>query len=93
MRVPELKAENDRIELDQITVMVKYIHQTFKDAYGEAPDVNDWDACRVRDEMECLFSPDEFTRLFQTEFGRGVLVGAWIYEFIMGEDYDEELDA
>lgn len=92
MQVPDLRTKNDRIELDQISILLNYIHILFKDGLGEAPDPNDWDSMRIRKEFEEIFSPEEFTRLFQTEFGRGVLIGAWVNRFIMGvEDEDTEM--
>lgn len=96
MKRPKLTARLDKIELDQVSVLIDIIHATFKDAFGTYPDPNDWDSLRIQAELSDLFTPDEFNRLFASEVGRGVIVGAWITEYIMTDDdtadlYDDEI--
>lgn len=80
----------DQIELDQITILVEYIQTTFVDYFGVDANVNAWDTVRIKNEFEEIFDADAFQRLFSTEFGRGVLVGAWAEAFIFSEEEASE---
>jgi hypothetical protein len=81
---------NDQIELDQISILVEYIQKVFVDHFGFDFDVNLWDSKRIQGEFAEIFTPEEFTRLMQTEFGRGVLVGTWVNEYILGQELIED---
>jgi len=92
-KLPDLRPEMTDIELDQISLLVEKIQKAFVDAFGWDGDLNLWDAVRIKQEMEDLFTPKEFNRLMQTEFGRGIAVGAWIQAFVLNmgdEDAFEE---
>jgi hypothetical protein len=92
MTKPRLMIENDKIELDQVSLLVEYIHKAFSAAYGESPDVNDWNAVNIQRELSELFSVTAFNSLFATEFGKGVIVGAWVQEFILSDMLGEQRD-
>ena len=87
---PKLLPYLERIQLDRITALVVYIQEVFDDAFGAEADINEWDAVRIQEEFTNLFTPAEFERLYSTEFGKGVLIGAWIQAYIMGETIDEQ---
>ena len=84
-----LSPELDKIELDQISMLVTHIERVFKDYYDTEIGVNEWDSIRIQEEFSSLFSPREFTRLLQTEIGRGIVIGAWINEFVLGRIGEE----
>jgi hypothetical protein len=75
--------------LDQISLLVEEIHKVFTSVYGVAADPNEWDSCRIREEMEDCFTAHEFNRLFSTELGRGILVGVWTERWVMNDDETE----
>jgi hypothetical protein len=73
-------------------MLIKNIQEVFTQAYGAAADIEDWDAVRLRTEFEDCFTPGEFNRLFDSEFGRGVIIGCWVERFIIGKESEGEED-
>jgi hypothetical protein len=87
--IPDLRAEMDKIELDQITILVGHIQTVFSEVYDYDGDINQWDTLNIQDEFSQLFTPQEFTRLMGTEMGKGILIGSWINEFVLGRIGEE----
>lgn len=87
----KLTVENTQIELDQVTILVAYIQSAFVDSFGIDADINEWDSSRIQAELAEIFSPGEFQRLFMSDFGRGVIVGAWMHAYILGSEEEDEI--
>jgi hypothetical protein len=90
----KLNSQSDQIELDRVTILIAYFQRAFESTFGDSPDINEWDAVRIRLELSQIFEPNVFDNLFETEFGKGIIVGAWVQEFILTqqlEDRDDDL--
>ena len=90
MLIPDLRADFDKIELDHVTLLVKEMQEKFIDYYGEDFDIELWDVVRIREEFSSIFTPKGFNLLYQTQFGKGVIIGSWLSKFIMKEGEEEE---
>lgn len=93
MRIPDLRAKSDQIELDQISILLEYIQNNFVEVFGFDGDMNVWDSVRIKEEMEEIFDdPTHFTELMQTDFGKGVIVGAWLNEFVLQQEINSDFN-
>lgn len=92
MKIPDLRLSSNEIELDKITILVETIQRAWPDVYSLAPDVEGWDVVEMRDVLKELLTPREFDGLFATEFGKGVIVGMYLTEYLKNLDEGVSLE-
>lgn len=89
----DLNTHDNEVTLEHIAVLQERMADLLADAYDEsdAADVvrNHFDPLQVKEEMLALFTREAFLKMFQTEMGKGVLMGAFIQKFIFGDEEDE----
>ena len=82
---PEITTEHCSVLLEKlgVTLEIMYDDESLRDLAGEA------DAAQMASDLGTVFSVEQFHRLFQTELGKGLLVGVFFNKFVLGETIDE----
>lgn len=91
MRIPDLHSSPDEVTLDHVSVLLERLHETMGDMYdGDKEDFKELcdgiDPVRMRLELLSMVEEKPFLKLFSSQFGKGVLLGAFIQRFIFNED-------
>lgn len=94
MNIPDLRHESNDISLEHCSVLLERVRATFGIMYPEGPEefevvCNAIDVGAMQEDYKSWFTPKCFSDLFKTQFGKGVLVGAFLKE-IMNENIEEE---
>lgn len=88
--IPDLRPEFDEITYEHSSVLLERIKAALKIIEGhEYVDLEFVDSInpeRMKDIYSNLFEMAEFNRLFQTEFGKGVLVGCFVHQVMEETD-------
>ena len=97
MHIPDLQAYDDMVTIEHCSVLQERLAQILDDAYPEeniAQIATDHlDPVRIRAELLELFTPKAFLTMFQTEMGKGVIIGAFIQKFIFDPTLEEDNEA
>jgi len=93
VRVPDLR-DNPEITIEHCSVLLEKLGKMLEIMYDD-PAIRELageaDARQMAADLSSSFSADQFHRLFQTELGKGLLVGVFFQRFILG-DADETDD-
>jgi hypothetical protein len=93
--VPDLRdvGSDDEVTIEHISVLQERLGQVLDDAHpGEGiADIvtNHFDPAAMKEEILAIFTPKAFLTMFQTEIGKGVLIGAFYQSYIDGVDHEE----
>lgn len=95
-KIPDLRSTPDKVELDRVTQLLIECEELLNISFGEYIDLEEWDAVRIRGELEEMFPPSVFEQLFETKLGKGFILGAWYAQFVLGpanegDELDEEI--
>ena len=94
MTIPDLRRDSD-IELDHMSVLLEKLGKVLAEAYdGEDPAemaklCDMVDPVSMRQDMSQIFTKNAFFGLYGSEFGRGVLVGAFFQKFVLDAEDSE----
>lgn len=81
-RIPDLNDDHDEITLDHCYVLIEHLGKVFSQMEG-TPDgvfggiVDELNPEIMRDHLQSVFKTPEFSRLYKTEMGKGVLIGTF----------------
>lgn len=85
MNIPDLRDAND-ITIEHVGVLQERMGNILDEAHpdqGIADIINNhFDPEAMKEEMLTIFTPDAFLKLFQTEMGKGVIIGAFYQAYI-----------
>lgn len=89
MRIPDLQSYDDTVTIEHCSVLQERLGQILDEAFPEENlaviTTEHLDPVRMRTELLELFTPKAFLTMFQTEMGKGVIIGAFIQEYIFSE--------
>lgn len=92
--IPDLREDHDEITLDHCYVLIAYLGRAFDLMEGTEDSFKDLAAALnpevMRDELQYYFKAPEFSRLFNSEMGKGVLVGVFAKTLLDRMNGDEE---
>jgi hypothetical protein len=91
MNIPDLRYEHSEVTLEHCSVLLERIPMALGDMYrGDQDEFKEIceavDPIRFKADMLSMMEERTFLSLFETEFGKGVLVGAFIQQFIFEEE-------
>lgn len=90
MNIPDLRIYNNEVTLEHCSVLQERLGRVLEEAYpGQDLNVitnNNFDPERMREEILEIFTLDAFMNLFNTEMGKGVLIGAFLQEYVLGDE-------
>lgn len=90
MNLPDPQVYDDLVTIEHCSVLQERLGHILNDAYPEENLANiateHMDPVRMRLEILELFTPKAFTTMFQTEMGKGVIIGAFIQKYIFEEE-------
>lgn len=94
--IPDLRPEMSEVTLEHCSVLLELLQERLADVYEGNPSefrsaCDSLDVADMKDDLLTLYSQKAFTRLFATQFGKGVLLGSFMQKFVMPLA-DEELD-
>ncbi len=88
--LPDLRQDSEEVTIEHLSVLRERFGQVLDDAHpGEGiSDIvtNHFDDEAMKEEILQIFTPKAFLSLFQTELGKGVLIGAFYQCYIDGGD-------
>lgn len=94
--IPDLRLDNE-ITLEHCYVLIEHLGYSFDTIEGASrgtfQEIANVDPTRMKEHFDSLFPADSFARLFQTEIGKGVLVGTYAHRLLMlskKEELDED---
>lgn len=89
MNIPDLRAEDTGVTLEHCSVLLEDLGDVLAQAYrsDEFHSITaQIDPIRMKREILSIFDQDAFLHMFESDFGRGVILGAYIQQFIFGEN-------
>lgn len=93
MHIPDLNQEDGVVTIEHCSVLQERLGQVLEDAYpGQSLDeiINTRiNPDTMREEILEMFTPEAFLTMFQTELGKGVIIGAFVQRYIL--DVEEEV--
>jgi hypothetical protein len=94
VRIPDLQSAPDEVTLDHVSVLLERLHETMGDMYdGDKEEFKEMceeiDPVRMKAELLSMLEEKAFLKLFSSQFGKGVLLGAFIQRFIFNEETEE----
>lgn len=94
MNLPDLR-DNPSITIEHCSVLLEKLGKCLEKMYddpGIGKLASETDAEKMANDLALAFSPEQFHRLFQTELGKGLLVGVFFQRFILDDDDEEVSD-
>jgi hypothetical protein len=86
MNLPDLRQDKGEVTIEHLSVLQERLGQVLDNAYpGEGiSDIvtSNFDPAVMREDILSIFTEDAFMSLFQTEMGKGVLIGAFYQAYI-----------
>lgn len=82
---------SDLITFEHVSVILERIVKHLGETDPEAQDIilNHFNPERMMAEVLSIFTPKAFANLYQTEFGKGMICGAFTQEFIFVKEEEE----
>lgn len=94
MKFPDINQYQDLVTIEHCSVLQERLGAILNDAYPEENlaviATEHMDPVRMRTELLDIFTPKAFLTMFQTEMGKGVIIGAFIQEHIFSELEEED---
>lgn len=93
MNLPDLREEDGIVTIEHCSVLQERLGLVLEDAYpGQS--LNEIINTRInphsmKEEILELFTPEAFLTMFQTELGKGVIIGAFVQKYILSQDVEE----
>lgn len=92
--IPDLRQDSEVVTIEHVSVLQERFGQVLDDAYpGEYISsivIDNFDPLAMREELLTIFTQKAFLTLFQTEIGKGVLMGAFYQAYIDGGAGEED---
>lgn len=94
MNIPDINQYDDLVTVEHCSVLQERLGQILDDAYPEENlaviAVEHLDPTRMKKELLELFTPKALLTMFQTELGKGVIIGAFVQKYIFSEEVDND---
>jgi hypothetical protein len=94
VNLPDLRPEQNEVTLEHCSVLMERLYKTLHEIYNGDPDefrmiCDQIDPVTMKQDLMTVFTKEAFLRLFQTQFGKGVIVGAFVQRFLIDVEGEE----
>lgn len=93
MYIPDLRAD-DEVTVEHISVLQEHLGNLMQEIYidNELKHIinHHFDPTKMQEDILKIFTKKAFLTMFQTEMGKGLILGAFIQKYIFGAESIDE---